>query len=261
MDRRKITLLSVMIAMIIVFAIFSSFGNIWFSNSTTIPVLWPSPTQNVGPNGEVPVSEKADVFAHGYQRIQLTPKNVQAVIETLSRPKTYTQTILLHLYWENGEDSSILIQGCTDGAYSAAKILQGAQIQYNILGNGTLYRWYQGDQNWYQGNVSFMNEDLLQCIPTYETVLSLKKSQILSASYTILEQTTCIYIEASGSNDGDHTCYWIDAVQGLLLRAESYEGEKMIWCVEVSDFILSVLDETLFLLPNGTDVRIHSETH
>ena len=258
MDRRKITLLSVMIAMIILFAFFSSFGNVWFSNNNTIPVLWPSPAQNTAPNGETPSVDTTEVFAHGYQRIQLTPENVQSVVATLSRPEAYTQTILLHLYWGNGADSSVSIQGCTDGAYSAAKIVQGVQIQYNIWGNDTLYRWYQGDQNWYQGKISFMNGDLLQRIPTYETILSLEKKRILSASYTRLGQTACIYVEASENKDGAYTCYWVDAVQGLLLRAEAYEGEQMIWCVEVSDLTLSIPGETLFLLPDGTDVRTRS---
>lgn len=252
MERRKIMLLSVMVAMIIAFAVFSSFGSVWFSNSNTVPVLWPSYAQNAPSSSASPDQIN---LVYGYQRVQITPENVQSVLQTVKRPEQYSQTILLNLYWGAGESSSISIQGCKDGDYSSAKVTQGAQVQYNILGNGVLYRWYQGDKTWYQGNATFMDNDLLQRIPTYETILSLQKDQILSASYTILDQKTCIYVEAVDGQTGNNTRYWIDATQGLLLRAEAYTGEQIIWRVEISDLMPSVTNAALFFLPNGTDAR------
>ena len=252
MERRKIMLLSIMVAMIIAFAVFSSFGSVWFSNSNTVPVLWPSHTQNVPSNNTSPDQIN---LVYGYQRVQITPENVQSVLQTMKRPEQYSQTILLHLYWGAGESSSVSIQGCKDGAYSAAKVIQGAQIQYNIWGNGVLYRWYQGNKTWYQGKATFMDHDLLQRIPTYETILSLPKGQIRSASYTMLDQKTCIYVEAVDGQAGNNIRYWIDATQGLLLRAEAYNGEQIIWRVEISDLTPSITNPALFFLPNGTDVR------
>ncbi len=103
------------------------------------------------------------------------------------------------------------------GEYSAAKAVQSGQVQYSIWGNGTLYRWYQGEQNWYQGRVSFMTGDLLQRIPTYETILSLKQDQILSAEYVALNQRTCIYVESAESSINTRIHYWIDAEQGSVV--------------------------------------------
>lgn len=259
MDKQKMTLFAGMIAMIIVFAIFSSFWGVIFSTGGSIPVLWPSPTVETSPNGGNASNVR---LVDGYQRIQITPKSVQPVIKTLARPQQYSQTIQLTLFWGESKQSVISIVCSKAGEYSAAKAVQSGQVQYSIWGNGTLYRWYQGEQNWYQGRVSFMTGDLLQRIPTYETILSLKQDQILSAEYVALNQRTCIYVESAESSINTRIHYWIDAEQGVLLRAEAHRDDRMIWCIEVSEFSTTTIDESLFCLPNGVDVRtLASQSH
>ncbi len=250
LDERKRTLFAGMIAILIIFALFSGFWKAISSDSGTVPVLWPSPTL------ETPGTKPSNIIlVNGYQQVQLTTKTVQAVIETLKRPEQYSQNILLTVYWGQEEKGTVSVVSSTMNGYAAAKITQMGQVQYNIWGKGTLYRWYEGDQNWYQGELSFMNNDLLQRIPTYETVLSLNSDQILSAGYVTLDQKTCIYVESSESSSNSQTCYWIDAMLGLLVRAESYIDDQMIWCVEISDITTSDIDKSVFCLPNGTDVR------
>ncbi len=71
MDKQKMTLFAGMIAMIIVFAIFSSFWGVIFSTGGSIPVLWPSPTVETSPNGGNASNVR---LVDGYQRIQITRK-------------------------------------------------------------------------------------------------------------------------------------------------------------------------------------------
>ncbi|MGI6497658.1 MAG: hypothetical protein ACOX0U_02245 [Oscillospiraceae bacterium] len=252
MDKRKMTLFAGMLAVIIVFAIFSSFWSVIFQTGGSISVLWPSPAADASPNSG---NMEHITLADGYQRIRIDPENVQAVVRTLARPQQYTQTVRYTLFWGEKEQRTASVFCATLGEYTAAKAEQPGKTQYSIWGKGTLYRWYQGEHNWYQSQISYITADTLQYIPTYEAVLLLKQDQIQLAQYVTLNQKTCIYVEFMEPDSDTRSGYWIDAEQGVLLRAESYDGDRMIWSVEVSAFSTSAVDESLFSLPNGVDVR------
>ena len=84
MERKKRTLFAVLIATIIVVAVFSSFAINLFDQDD-YHVQLPDLSENTGPDQTGDREEPGDQFI----RVEVTPETVQSVIATLVRPQSY----------------------------------------------------------------------------------------------------------------------------------------------------------------------------
>lgn len=238
------------IVAVILAAVFTSFGiNLLLRKTPSVQLPnAPSstdPSQTDGLNG--PVDE------YGFLHIDVTPESVQEVIRTLSRPASYHQDITIQL-----------LGGDTDSPVTSASIWKDGKItrvectpptgltQYNLLDSDTLYRWYGSSSRYVTVSAAELSSDLVQHVPTYEDVLTLDPAQITGAGYEVKESYPCIYVEVTPAEHQTDR-YWISIQNGLLLGAERYENDALVYSMASYQPLETPCPaDADFSLPDGT---------
>lgn len=249
MERRKRNLLVVLIGIVIVVAMVSSFGLGLFAPDTAKIVL-PTPEVSQQPGGE-PGEQSGLVL------VDVTPETVQSVIrDTLSRPERYTRAVTIEDFWGEGESGTTHADVWVDGGWTQTEAaLPGGTVRYSIVGDGQFWLWYGGDRTALSGPADGHSADLEgQRIPTYEDVLELEQDAIAAAGYEEKGVLACIYVETGEDALGYVEKYWVSVDSGLLVCAEQWKGEELTY--RMTSYAVST-DRTLFgltefALPDGT---------
>lgn len=246
------TRLGVGMAIVLVLAVLASFGLRFFAGDTPELVLPPVATQDgSGSGGE-------DPFADMVLRVEVTTDSVQEVIATLLRPAQYSRELTLETFWSADGQPGAVVQarswvnnGCTriDLRY------QNGRTQHRIVTNEAVYLWYDSDRSYAVFPADDHSADLEQHIPTYEDVLALPPESITAAGYARLESVDCIFVEVDASAMGYREKLWVSVDSGLLVAAETWEGERLLY--RMIGLQVSVPgEEGSFLLPDGTSVLL-----
>ncbi len=240
MERRNRNILIALIAALIVAAVFSSFGLSFFGGDTpTITLPTPIPS-DVTPTGSV--DQEANT------RLEVTPATVQNVISALSRLESYSRTVTTTLA---GVSSSAKVW--VDGGWTRTELsLPTGRMAYTIVGDGTVWRWYDGDRTWVSWEADGTSVDIDgQRIPTYEDVLALDKSLITAAGYQEKNGHPCVYVEVSVPELAQVERYWVSAENGLLSAAETETDGEIVWSMTASTPEIPAPSGS-FALPDGT---------
>lgn len=248
MEGRNRTFFLVLTAIVIIVAVFSSFGMNLFG--TTPEVRFPDSTTTNGPqdpNQSGQPTDNAD-----FVRVEVTPQTVQSVIATLSRPARYYRSVAVSTYraddWEDVQTSQVLV---ADGWTRTETVLKSGPIRYTIVGDGTVYRWYEGDKEAKSWTADERSDDVEgQRILTYEDVLALDPSEISDAGYEERDGQFCIYVEVAEGENGYGSRYWISVRNGLLAGAERWSGDRLVYRMTTGSMEQSLSAE--FVLPDGT---------
>lgn len=218
MEGRNRNILIVIIGMVIVAAVFSSFG-LGFFGPDTPEIVLPTPIPSESPGG-------GNTDQTQGTRVEVTPDTVQSVIAALSRAESYSRTVTTTL-----EGESATAQVWVDGGWTRADLtLPTGRTACTIVGDGRVWRWYNGDQkavSWASAENSVDVEG--QRIPTYEDVLALDKREITAACYEDKDGSPCVYVEVAVKAPQQVERYWVSAENGLLWRAETVAGEETVW--------------------------------
>ena len=197
-------------------------------------------------------SESGEADGSAINQIAVTPETVQQAVATLQRPESYTRTVTVEQIWSGGSgttNSTVFVVG--EWTRVDTQLGDGS-VRHSITDGETTYIWYGTEDEFYTGAAGGFSADTEQAIPTYEDVLDLPKEQILRAGYRSYADTECIYVETSISG-GAVLCHWVSVYDGLLVAAEKYEGETLVYRMTAtagSDTLM----EKQFTLPDGTDV-------
>ena len=251
MEQKNRLLISLAVIALVVFAMFTSFGRSLFLLNTPSVEL-PSPDKTSGDS-----SSAVSSTAGQYQRLEVTPDTVQHVVATLSRANSYSRELLVETFWSGGS-SAIPVQIWTDGgAFHSVQIMPSGSIRHDLVGNNTLYYWYEGSREYLSAPADGQSADLAQHIPTYETVLELDPKTITAAGYEKKDGVPCVYIEAHTSNPELTERYWISTDVGLLMAAETLEDGELVYRLSsVSSVITPCPSTASFTLPDGTPLSI-----
>lgn len=201
---------------------FTSFGLNFFALNTPQVVL---PTSSVG-LGNGSASTGPD---QSYLRVEVTPQTVAGVVATLARPESYYRELTVETFWPEGSSFS-QVQTWQDGGWSHVRqTMPSGVVRHDLTGEGVLYYWYDGFQSYGQTPADERSSDLAQHIPTYETVLELDPSHIISAGYERKGDLPCVYVEVRPQ--GGHTLerYWVSVDNGLLVAAELEEDGQVVY--------------------------------
>ncbi len=201
-----------------------------------------------------------------YTVVQITPTNVQAVIGTLARQAQYYREWTVQRYWgsvDAPQEAKDTVLSWNDGENSRTTLMTATgTIQNCIVKDGTAHLWYSGQRTYRSYPVRSQEAiDLTQNIPTYESVLSLKETDIVRAGYETYETTACIFVEARIDDLGYLERYWVSVESGLLFAAETVrEVDDMVLyrMYEKVSAPLKDTDSKQFTLPDGT--LLHSVT-
>lgn len=248
MGQKNKMIFSLLIALIIVAAVLSSFGLTLFNGGTPEIVL-PSlaPQGNGGGEGD-------DVESGHFLQVDVTPQTVQSVIEkTLERWPSYSRTITLEV--TAGERTSAFVAKVwVDTGWTRVEMTQPVQpmgTQYTIVGEGTLYRWYGLSSSVTSWPADENAPDLAQHIPTYTDVLELDQGQIVDAGYVERDGLPCIYVETSVDELGYLERYWVSVDSGLLVASETEKDGVTVLRMSSSTVNALALEEMDFTLPDG----------
>ena len=226
MERRNRNILVILIAIVIVVAVFSSFGLSLFTGDTPHIVL-PTPSAADQP-GEDPGSTPA---ANGPVRVEVTPDTVQSVIATLSRPESYYREVTIEDYWGDGESGRTTAKVWTDSHWTLVEATGPAgTVRTSLVGDGTVRIWYGSRAGSLTAPADEYSADLEgQRIPTYEDVLALDKDAITDTGYEEKGGLSCIYVETVVDGLDYRERYWVSVDTGLLAAAETWDGDELVY--------------------------------
>jgi len=239
MERRNRTILVVLIAAVIVLAVFSSFGLPLFAAPTAHIVL-PSPAPTVLP-GEESVRP-------GEMRVEINPSTVQDVIAALHRLESYSRTVITTL-----DGAASTAQVWVDEGWTRTDLTGPSGVTaHTIVGDGSVWRWYGEENSVVSWTADGASADLEgQHIPSYEDVLALAPGEITAAGYEEKNGFACVYVEVSVPELGQVERYWVSADAGLLMAAETVVGEDTVYTMTSSAPEIPVTGDASFILPDG----------
>ena len=182
MEGKNRTLFVVLIAIVIVAAVFSSFGlNLFAPGTPEISLPDPSAGPVESPGGE----DQPDDTGR-YVRVDVTPQTVQDVIRTMVplQPESYYRTITVGTARGDGTLGETVSRVWVDHGWTKVESTwPNGVVEYTVVGGGRGYRWFEGDRTWNEWDVGDRDANLAQRIPTYEDVLGLDAKSITAPGY------------------------------------------------------------------------------
>lgn len=241
MERRNQNILIGLIAVVIVIAVFSSFGLSLFTNPTpTITLPTPLPV-STAPGGDISQEEGT--------RVEISPSTVQSTIKALNRIESYYRTVTTTMA---GRETLAKVWADRTWTRSELTLSSGTTVN-TIVGDGQVWRWYGDDDHvvsWQADNASVDVES--QRIPTYEDVLALEPSSITAAGYEERDGYLCVFVEVDVPELDQRERYWVSADSGLLAAAETEHKGEVVWSMTTSVPEIPVPLSASFELPDGT---------
>lgn len=254
MDPKNHQAIVIAIIILIVAAMFTSFGRSLFTLNTPEVVL---------PSASVGAHDPADPTSTNgpYQRVEVTAHTVGSVVATLSRPDSYYRELTIDTYWGTGT-SSTQVQVWVDGAWSHVRQhLPSNVVRHDITGENKLYYWYEGSRQYETAPADEKSQDLAQHIPTYETVVELAPEHISNAGYEMHSDIPCIFVEVSHAAPALIDRYWVSIDSGLLIYAETEEDGRIVYRMTAHTSVQTPCpSDSEFTLPNGTVLHTVDES-
>lgn len=250
MEGKNRTIFVVLIAIVIVVAVFSSFGLNFFTPQTPDVYL---PTVTNTPGNE-PGGENTAPPDH-FTRVEVTPETVQDVIRTMVplQPESYHRTITVQTGLGNGTMGTTTNQVWVDFGWTLVESRWPSNVtEHTLVGDGSVYRWFSGDWTYKQWDGGERDADMAQRIPSYEDVLDLNQKLITATGYEDKNSSSCVYVEVAENELGNRERYWVSVETGLLVAAETKKGEETILLMSSGAVERPVQQGKSFALPDGT---------
>lgn len=252
MDDKRRVLVSAAIVCVVLLAVLSSFLPNIFSKPPEVVVADPNATASQ-PSGPEDTSDPHGVV------VSVNPRTVQAVIARLERYESYSRSLEVEYFDDEGRSlGAAAIQVWAEGGWlrSSAALSTGT-VENAIVGDGTLWLWYSGEDALYTGPADRLSADLLQRIPTYEDVLALDRADITDAGYVERGGVPCVYVESSDPLLGYTERWWVSETGGLLMAAETLKDGVVVYSM-TSNEVVSPMEQSsaAFALPDGSQLYL-----
>ena len=190
--------------------------------------------------------------------LEITPDTVQQAIATLNRPESYARTVTITTFWEEGSATDKLDVAVMGDMTRIDTPVSGGSIRHVLTNGVNSAVWYDEETSWRVFPAGNFTADREQRIPTYEDILALSVEEIAVAVYGEYEEISCISVLTAEDSRGYHTAYWVSLESGLLVAAEVFSGDELVYRM-TSLSLSSVEGEELFLLPDGSELSHEGE--
>lgn len=209
------------------------------SDMTELPAVSPEPS--------------TDDLQPALQGVEITADNVQDIIASLIRPSNYSFSVQNTLYYGPNSATFERRQYIKNGACRTDELSStGAVVRSAIRYEDKTYLWENGDTRYTLVQSGTFTEDAAAMLPTYETVISLPREQILEAGLTNIDYKPCIYVKTTEADFS--VTYYISTISGLLTQMELLQGETLIRRCTLSSVMTNAPADSFFVLPGGTSV-------
>ena len=248
MDQKNRVVFSAAVILLIFAALLISFGRSLFNINTPDVVLPQVSESSAGSSGITGPSGQG----HG-QQVSVTPQTVQSVIATLNRTDSYYRQLTVEQFWTSGSSSDTVQVWIDQDWCLVRQLLPNNAVRQDLIGPETAYYWYEGSSRYESTPANERSADLAQRLPTYEAVLELPAASITEAGYELKGEIPCIYVQSRDSVSGNIRHYWVSVDSGLLVCAELYHEDALIYRMSAFSSIQSPCPAgTVFQLPDGT---------
>ncbi|MEG1315877.1 MAG: hypothetical protein RSC86_00715 [Oscillospiraceae bacterium] len=200
-----------------------------------------------------PASESGNGFHINSDSLaEVTPETVQAVLKTISRAESYHHTYSIKSFWAGGSSEATYALW-QKGANTRLSISRNDMIKNLLIVDGLVSVWYNDSSSVFTSSLSdydFRDADKFSSLISYEEILSCPIEDILSADYVDKLEEPCIYAKykSGGSNYVNHIYVSVDT--GLLMAAEIYDGETLIYSMSALSTELSTPADDIFVAPS-----------
>ena len=215
MERGKITVFAVITAVLITAAVLLAFLFMDLGTDTAdvnFPEAVITDGSGTGGGGSNPGSELT--FA------RISPETVQTAIKTIKRPESYSRSLEIESFWEGGEEKFTVMVWSRRKQRLKISAENWSQAKNILINEDSLYLWYgRTAQTIKSLSVTEFCQatayDAFQMIPTYEDVLELDVSEIISADYVEQDGGWRIKVTAEDRIMGYTEIYFISIETGL----------------------------------------------
>ena len=187
--------------------------------------------------------------------VEIDRTNIKRLIAAMQRPESYHIVASTTLYYSGGQRTTGA-DGYVSGGVQKTVVYddQGGSAHHSLLYGDTVYIWNPSVSGYQTGKAGTFTQDDSLYIPTYEAILELEDEAILSAEYTVYSDIYCIAVETQDHRSGYRSLYYISVEDGLLVGAQSYEGDTLVYALTAEILPLTEDTNVLFRLPDGTVV-------
>lgn len=210
-------------------------------------------TQPVELPETAPTEAAASAEPSGHDVAELSPETVQSVIALLSRAESYSRVVTVEDFWDGGS-SETKLNVWVSGPKTKIRVEYASGAKNVLLQDAKLYIWYDNSTGIHEGNVMSGSEadEWLRCI-NYEELLELPTESILSAGYEQRQGESCILVEYTSGELGYRSLVYISVSNGLLMGAETYDGDTLVYRMSSSEPSLATPDESVFAMPGSEE--------
>lgn len=190
-----------------------------------------------------------------YTAVEVNPSTVQAVVgQTLARTGAYSRNITVERFWQGGSSTEKLechIRG------NDAHIISDptGEKKHTLILDDAIYIWYGSSSRNYKGIPASSSQygniaDEFSGLITYEELLELDTDLITDAGYTVYGDESCIWAQYKAGQLGYTTKVYISIATGLLMGAERFDGEDLIYRMSSDVPAIEMPSESLFAIPS-----------
>ena len=251
MDQKNRVVFSAAVILLIFAALLISFGRIFFNTHTPDVVL-----PHVGESSSDTPGAPSQSGQNSGQQVAVTVQTVQNVIATLDRTDSYYRELTVEQFWTGGSSTGTVQVWVDQNWCLVRRLLPSNVVRQDLIGPERAYYWYEGSSRYETAPADQLSADLAQRLPTYETVLELPLLSITGAGYELMGDIPCIYVQSLDEVSGNIKNYWVSVDSGLLVCAEIYRKDMLIYRMSALSPIQSPCPTSAaFQLPDGTPLH------
>jgi len=223
----------------------------FFRSDSSAIELPDTPISAERPNGTEPDAR---------DRVEVAPETVQAIVSTLSRPRTYSRDIVIESFWEDGH-AETYVSVSVSGGITSLRITPSVGIYRRIIvTQDAEYIWYSGDSTAFRRSFGVDGDsgkvsDQWQMLLTFEDIFELDIGDIIAADYTDLDGEEGIYIVHRTLVLGHTRAFYISLDQGLIIAALEYDTNGVLVYRMTAGNFSEEAEAWAFILPDGTDLN------
>jgi hypothetical protein len=230
-----------LIVTLAVIALISVIVILQFHGSTeTPPIAIPSPSSSTQENSS----------GNSGDQLKVSADSVQELLESISRPDTYSRKYAVTLFFDGGEARADI------SAYRKNDMFRiihadGIRVKNTLIANGTVSYWYDGSAAVFTAELEAADTNALDSyarLVFYDELLDMPKEDILDAAYEVVGGESCIYVEYRHSDLYTYRLY-VSEEKGLLIAAEVLENGKTIYTLESEFSEITTPSDDMFILP------------
>lgn len=186
------------------------------------------------------------------QSVTVDRTNIKKLIGAMRRPEDYHLVVGTTLYHSGGQTTTGADGYVSGGRYKTVVYDAVGGARHCLIYGEDAYIWNQSSPGVFAGKAGSFTGDNSLWIPTYELLLELDDADILSADYALYGDEYCLAVESRDPLSGNRILYYISVEHGLLVGAQSFEGDTLVYALTAEVLPLTEDPNVIFRLPDGT---------